>query len=96
MGAGLFAAGLDNRTPVSAYENKLIFPRLDKEINQLTEIELHAADGTLTFVRSNNLWTLREKPDFPVYQERIRRFLNAMLEARYYEKRTAEDRKSVV
>jgi len=90
LGAGLFAAGLDNRTPVSAYENKLIFPRLDKEINQLTEIELHAADGTLTFVRSNNLWTLREKPDFPVYQERIRRFLNAMLEARYYEKRTAD------
>ncbi len=89
LGIGIISTYLNNQSPVSAYEDKPVFPNLAQEINRITEIHLTTSQSSLKFVLDNNLWHLDGHPDFPVYQERIRRFLNALLEARFYEKRTA-------
>ncbi len=89
LSAGIISVYLNNQTPVSAYEDKLVFPNLAKDINNISEITLTSRQGSLKFSLSDGIWHLKGRPEFPVYQERIRRFLNTLLETRFYEKRTA-------
>jgi len=89
LAAGILSVYTTNRSPVSAYENKLVFPQLAKDINTVTEIHLASRQGSLKFSFRDGIWELDGQPDLPVYQERIRHFLNTLLEARFYEKRTA-------
>ncbi len=88
--AGLASVKLSDINTISEYENKLVFNELSSQINQLSQIKLQTHDNELTFVNREGIWILQEHPTFPVYQERIRRFINVLLEARFYEKRTAD------
>ena len=89
LAAGLVAAVLSDRSSIAEYENKPAFPSLRNHINDVEEITLRSHDASLTFYKSDELWKLKRYEDFPVYQERIRSFLSALLEAVYYEKKSA-------
>ncbi|MBR2137375.1 MAG: Gldg family protein [Alphaproteobacteria bacterium] len=80
----LFSVYLSNRSAVDSYEGKPAFPKVAEQINQINRIVLQSHAQTLTFYRENNEWKLAEFPDLPVYQERIRRFLNTTAEATFY------------
>ena len=88
--AGILSIKYSNFNDTETYENKLVFPKLSQEINSLNQIKLKTHATELTFINQDGTWILQEHPFLPVYQERIRRFLNVLLEARYYEKRTAD------
>ncbi len=91
LAAGTFAAYENNRgSQDELLEGKPLFPKLPQQINDVTAITLQNHGETLRFVLQNGLWTLPEHPDFLVYQDRIRSFLSALLEATYYEKKTSD------
>ena len=88
LSIGLVSSFFANKSEIQKYENKPLLPKLPSEINQIEKIRLSNHTNTLTFIRENGVWVLKEKPDFPVYQERIRSFLSALMEGTFYEKKS--------
>lgn len=86
--SGLFSVFYTNRSSIDTYEGKKVFPEIEKNINSIERIVLQSHDKKLTFERSGSLWVLKEKPDYPVYQERIRRLLTTLSQATFFEKKT--------
>lgn len=67
-----------------------LFKNLAEQINQVQTITLQNHNHKLVFTKeANGLWQLKGYPHYLVYQNRIRSFLSALLEATYYEKKTA-------
>lgn len=89
LGLGIFSVKITNHSKISDYEGKLILPQLPEQINNIDSIQFKAQTGKLSFKRINDNWQLVGHEDLPVYQERIRRFLSSLLDARYYEKKSA-------
>jgi len=88
LGCGLAVSYLQNQSEIEKYEGTPLLPDLSKEINTVKKISLKNHDKALNFVFEDGLWHLTEQPDFPVYQERIRSFLSALMEASLYEKKS--------
>jgi len=91
--AGIMAiAGLsvyfDNKNNISTYENRPVFHNFQEKINKINKIQLKTSSDTLTFKRIEGIWVLQEAPLFPVYQERIRRFLAALNNMTFSEKKS--------
>lgn len=84
----LLSVYISNLSSVDAYEGKPAFPMVEKKINDIDTIVLKNHDTTLTFKQKNGLWILEEYPEFPVYQERIRRLLTILSEATFFERKT--------
>ncbi len=84
---------LDNRNTISEYEDVRVFKNFQSNINNIKEITLKNKNQQLTFVLENGIWILKELPELPVYQERIRSFLIALNNMTFYEKKSnkAED-----
>ena len=90
LGAGLTSAWhqTDNRS--LNYEDRPLFDGLAQKINQVGAIRLQNGKQTLIFKReADNLWKLEGYPHYLVYQNRIRSFLSALLEASFYEKKAS-------
>ncbi len=85
---GLLSVKLQSVSDVEEYENKAIFPKLVKEINAITKIVLKQHGVSLNFILKDGLWVLEDKPEFGVYQERIRSFLSSLMEGTLYEKKS--------
>ncbi|MBQ9034493.1 MAG: Gldg family protein [Alphaproteobacteria bacterium] len=85
---GAVSVYLTNRSEADAYENRLLFPDLTTNLNNINKVVLKTNKQTLTFVYKNNLWHLQEMPSLPVYQERIRRLLTTIAEATYFAKKS--------
>lgn len=85
---GIASVNFSGKNAIDKYESKPVFDELKDEINNVEEIKLRTNSATLTFIKNNNQWILKEHPDFPLYQERIRSFLSALVEATYYEKKS--------
>lgn len=88
FGAGLLSVYFANRSDIQKYEDKLMFPELAGQINDVQKIVIRNHDTVLTFSKEGGLWKLDEHPEFAVFQERIRSFLSALMSARYYEKKS--------
>ncbi|MBQ7660229.1 MAG: Gldg family protein [Alphaproteobacteria bacterium] len=86
--AGVLSVYLQSRSDIQKYEDKPVFPALSEKINDIKKIRLRKHDGELTFVLKDGLWVLEQRPDWAVYQERIRSFLSALMEAVFYEKKS--------
>lgn len=86
--SAVFSVYYANRSAIDFYENKSVFPEVEKQINKIDRIILQSHDQTLTFHREENEWMLSEFPDLPVYQERIRRFLTDTAEATFYARKS--------
>ena len=79
---------MQNKSEIETYENKALMPDLPQKMNDVFEIVIQNNKLKLDFVRANDLWALKDNPDIPVYQERIRSFLSALVEATFYEKKS--------
>ncbi len=86
--AGIVSVYIFNRSSLEQFEDKPLLPALPDEINNVSKIVLKSHQNTLTFELKDKTWVLLEHPDFAVYQERIRSFLSALMEARFYEKKS--------
>ena len=69
------------------YEGRPLFPDLASKINEVEQLVIKTVDKQLTFAKQNNIWILKEQPDFLVNQNRIRSFLTSLLQASIYEKK---------
>ncbi len=87
LGGGLFSVWNTQKNNLS-YEDRPLFEKLPKQVNNISVIELKNHDTTLLFNKdSTGQWILQNFPHHLVYQNRIRSFLSALLEATYYEKK---------
>ena len=88
LGAGLFSVWYTTRNTSLNYEDKPLFENLAAQINNISTIELKSHDKGLIFTQdADNGWQLQGYSSYLVYQNRIRSFLSALLEATYYEKK---------
>lgn len=76
------------RSEVDAYYDKIAFPSIRENLNEINKISLKTNKTTLNFELENGIWKLAEKPEMPVYQERIRRFLTTLADARFFARKS--------
>ena len=76
------------RSDVDAYYDKIAFPSIRENLNEINKISLKTNKTTLNFGLENGIWVLKEKPEMPVYQERIRRFLTTLADARFFARKS--------
>lgn len=88
LGLGILSVYIDNRGEIDSYEGKPFFTGLSDKINQIEKISLTGQGKTLNFYKQDNLWKLEGEPHLLVLQDRMRSFLSALIEARYYEKKS--------
>lgn len=88
LGMGILSVYYSESQNIEKYEGKTVFPELPKQINDVTEISFKNQKQELNFYLQDGIWKLKGKEDFQVYQERIRSFLSALMEAAYYEKKS--------
>ena len=80
---------LDNKNNIAKYEDTPVFKYFSQKINKIQKIELKNSKNQLTFIHTkNNIWNLEENVALPVYQERIRRFLSALHNMTFSEKKS--------
>lgn len=85
---GIATVYITSHQEIDVYENKLLFPQLSDKINEVQQITLQSHDHTLEFYKEGDLWKLKGENNFLVLQDRMRSFLSALVEARYYEKKS--------
>lgn len=88
VACALFSVYLENKNNISEYEDVSVFKNFNQKLNDIDVIKLQNADSSLTFEKINGIWTLKEYPELPVYQERIRHFLVTVSNMTYYEKKS--------
>lgn len=88
LGLGMLSVFISNKSEIETYEDKALFPDLPKKMNDVNEIIIQNSHAKLDFIRQNDVWVLKDKEQMPVYQERIRSFLSALIEATFYEKKS--------
>ncbi len=84
----LLSIYLANLSSVDAYENKKVFPQLMDKLNQVNNIVLKTNKTELNFKLEDDVWVLKSVPDLPVYQERIRRLMTIVADARYFARKS--------
>ena len=87
LGLGSVSVILSNTSDIASFEDKPLLKNFDQKINDVAQIKLQDREHTLTFERRAGIWHLKEHP-FPVYQERIKSFLSALMESTIYEKKS--------
>ena len=86
---GIISVYISNRSDIQKYEDKPVFANLKDKINDVDEISIKTYKNELNFIKDENgIWTMKNGKKIPVYQERIRSFLSALLEAKFYEKKS--------
>lgn len=85
---GIYSVYQSNRGEIDAYENKPLFPNLAQQINNVETVTLQSYGKKLTFKKKDNEWVLEGYPHLMVMQDRMRSFLSALIEARFYEKKS--------
>ncbi|MBQ9270867.1 MAG: Gldg family protein [Alphaproteobacteria bacterium] len=77
-----------NRSSIDVYDNKLVFPQFAEQLNSVDTVILKTNKQQLTFELKDGIWNLKEVPYLPVYQERIRRLLTTVADARYFARKS--------
>lgn len=88
LAAALVSVYISNRSSVDAYEGKKAFPEVENKINEINHICMKSNQHDLDFVNKDGLWHLENNDTLPVYQERIRRLLTTISEAKFFERKT--------
>lgn len=87
VGLGLGSIYYLPENSLPAYEDQPLFPNLAEQINNVAQIRLQTHNQELLFSKQNNLWILKQHPEFLVNQNRIKSFLSALIQATLYEKK---------
>ena len=88
MLCALLSIYLANLSSIDAYENKKVFPQLMDKLNQVDNIVLKTNKTELNFKLDGDVWVLQSMPNLPVYQERIRRLMTVVADARYFARKS--------
>lgn len=78
----------NSRSGIDAYYDKPAFPNVLENLNNINKISLKTNKRALNFELKNGVWTLVQKPDMPVYQERVRRLLTTIADARFFARKS--------
>ncbi len=85
LALGLAATTFNQTDETIKLENTPLFVNLENKINSVIQIELKKHNLSLSFYKDDGVWKLKNYPNYLVYQNRIRSFLSALIEATYYE-----------
>ena len=88
LGAGVLSVYLSNLSRLDIFENQPAFPDVLQKINDIDRISLKSNTTELTFEKQDGLWKLKQMPDLPVYQERIRRLITTTAQASFFAKKS--------
>lgn len=88
LSIGIASVYISNHQQIDNYEGKKFFPNLADNVNNIQNIRLQSHNNILDFYKKEGLWKLKGEQTLPVMQDRMRSFLSALLEARYYEKKS--------
>ena len=88
---GIFSVYSSARSSIDNYEDKPAFAALFSKINDVKKISVASnKDKTTLYLDADNNWKAEGIDDFIISQEQVRSFLSALLEARFYEKKSAK------
>lgn len=87
---GIISVYYNNHREIADYEGRKFFAELPSQINKVESIRLQSHASQLHFFKKDGIWQLEDYPQYAVYQDRIRSFLSALLEATYFEKKSAK------
>ena len=73
----------------NTYENTLVFPNWEENLNKISEITLQKGDDNITFYKVDGFWHIKDFENYPLYQRRIVNLLASLANARYLEKKSA-------
>lgn len=85
---GILSFYLAGRSSLDSFEQKPAFPYVVQRINDINKVILKSNTSTLTFEKNNGLWELKEMPDLPVYQDRMRRLLTTISQATFFARKS--------
>ena len=87
---GIIGAILANRGPASHLPNsgELLFPELLSMVNEVNEVVVETKDQTVTLVRGENAWGVKEKAGFRADLEKVKQTLIGLAELRILEPKT--------
>ena len=85
---GIYSVYQTEQNNIDIYENKPLFPNLAEQINNVETVSLQSYGKELIFYKEGNEWKLQGEPYLMVMQDRMRSFLSALIEARFYEKKS--------
>lgn len=88
LSLGILSVYLSSHREIDSYEDKVFFPNLADKINKVQKIRLQSHDNSLEFYKQDGIWKLTGNQNLAVLQDRMRSFLSALIEARYYEKKS--------
>lgn len=88
LAMGIASVYVTNHREIDTYEGKIFFPGLAEKINDVEKISLQSHNNTLNFYKQDGIWKLKGEDNLVVLQDRMRSFLSALIEARYYEKKS--------
>lgn len=77
-----------SRSEIDSYYNQKAFPKVLEKLNDIDKISLKNNEHTLNFELKDGLWILAEKPEVPVLQERMRRLLTTIADARFFARKS--------
>lgn len=89
LGLAIITVYIDNKNNISNYEDMPVFKDFSAKINNIKAIKLEQSTASLTFEKKDNIWILKEFPNIPVYQERVRSFLVALSNMTFFEKKSS-------
>lgn len=89
LALGVLSTYFANSNDIEKYEGQPVFNNLSGKINDIEKINIKSNQEELDFYKINNQWKLKGKEAFLVYHDRMRSFLSALIEAQYYEKKSA-------
>ena len=79
---------IDNKNTISKYEDAPVFKDFTSKINDVSSIKLQTSSDEIIFEKQNNIWMLKNNPEYPVYQERIKQLFVTLNNMRFYEKKS--------
>ncbi|MDA0738124.1 MAG: DUF4340 domain-containing protein [Nitrospirae bacterium] len=86
IGTALLVSQQHGATPAQTGQH--LFQGLMSKINDVSELVVTAQTGTITIVRKGELWTVKEKHDYPANMEKIRAAVVGLGELKIIEAKT--------
>ena len=88
LGIGIILNKQESSNKIDELKGQLVFQDLAEKGNDITQIRIKNNQTELNLYKENNIWKLKGFEAFPVYQERITNFINSILSAEFFEKKS--------
>jgi hypothetical protein len=75
--------------PTTGIQKKLLFPGLQKKINDVSEVVIKDSDHTLNLVKKNGTWSIAQADNYPALFDKVKPLIVNMAELRIIEPKTS-------